>query len=217
MKKLSSGVCLISQRLPGRSFSRHLCLVPLVVRRIESPVILWWLLCIFFSQLTASADTVIAQWTGSSGLWSEPSNWDIGVVPNNSDTTNFVVVINPPSSNSTITINQHVTIDSLSNAANIVIGGSALSLKNGLALNGTLTLLTTNGSSAWLNFVGTQTLSGQGQVVFAAATGYQDNRLYVQGDGGSNPAILTIGPGITIRGTANGAIINYYTSVVSYK
>ncbi|MEO8428278.1 MAG: Ig-like domain-containing protein, partial [Verrucomicrobiota bacterium] len=64
-----------------------------------------------------------------------------------------------------------------------------LNVMNGLTLNGTLTIAALSG--AGLDFLGTQTLGGKGQVVFAEPGQY---RLRPQS------GTLTIGPGLTIRG-----------------
>ena len=61
-----------------------------------------------------------------------------------------------------------------------------------------------------MSFLGTQTLSGNGEIIFTAAGSYENNVIYIQGDGGSNPATLTIGSGITIHGTAGGTVAGYY-------
>ena len=69
---------------------------------------------------------------------------------------------------------------------------------NGLALNGSINL----GSGSYLNFQGSQTLAGTGNVVFDSNT---SNRLNVDGNG----AMLTIGPGATISGHS-GTIGNQF-------
>ena len=75
----------------------------------------------------------------------------------------------------------------------LLTGNSAISIVNGLTLNGTATL----GSSVYggyLSFNGTQTLGGTGMVVFGNSHNY--NALLETTAG----AALTIGSGITVRG-----------------
>jgi len=86
-----------------------------------------------------------------------------------------------------------------------------LTVKNGLVLNDMLTLAS-SGPYTYLLFDGTQTLSGTGEVVFGGTYASYPCDLYARGDGGSNPATLTIGPGITIHGTQNGEICGYYAN-----
>jgi hypothetical protein len=113
-----------------------------------------------------------------------------------------------------VTINNTVTITGAQlmlggsvtvNAAVTVGDSSTLTVKNGLVLNETLTL---GGNYSNLSFSGTQSLTGNGEVVFGG-TG-DSHSVQSRGDGGSNPATLTIGPGITIHGTRGGTIHGYY-------
>jgi hypothetical protein len=83
-------------------------------------------------------------------------------------------------------------------------GSLVLTVLNGLTLNGTLTLERTDHykGSARLSFAGSQTLGGNGTVVFAdPGWAYHNwcnppNAPYVQASSGT----LTIGAGVTIRG-----------------
>ncbi len=85
------------------------------------------------------------------------------------------------------------------------LSGSTLTVKNGLALNGTLTL--PNSSAATLvDFQGTQSLTGTGQIYLRNTS----NVVYAMGIDSSTPATLTVGSGITIHGT--GSIGGYYTN-----
>jgi hypothetical protein len=54
--------------------------------------------------------SVTAHWIGGSGNWSDPSNWDIGVVPNNSGGTTYAAIVDRPADNPTVVIDQAVTI-----------------------------------------------------------------------------------------------------------
>jgi hypothetical protein len=155
-------------------------------------------------------DALTAHWVGGSGNWSDPTNWDVGVAPNNAGENTYDVIIDRADSAPEITIDQNVAIDSLVTTEAVTIAdGKSLSLTNGMTLNGTLTLASTGGST-YLYFDGSQTLSGTGEVVFGGTSTY--NYIYGRGDGGSNPAKVTIGAGITIHGDKSGEIRGQYTN-----
>jgi len=84
-----------------------------------------------------------------------------------------------------------------------VSNGYWVAIRNGLTLNGTLTLAST---SSWTNlyFYGTQSLLGTGQIVFGDTGPY--GRLYVNGQGYG--ATLTAGSGVRLHG-AGGIGANY--------
>jgi RHS repeat-associated protein len=111
-----------------------------------------------------------------------------------------------------------VTMNGVLDVGNTSSNGVSLTVTNGLVLNGTaLVGNPTNGvvnSLKWwgeISFAGSQTLSGNGAVVFGnaayipASTFYFINALRLR-DAGTT---LTIGPGITVRGQ-NGTIGNLY-------
>ena len=78
----------------------------------------------------------------------------------------------------------------------------SVTVTNGLVLNGTaLVGNPTNGWNGGIRFAGTQTLSGNGTVVFGDNATYSWNALWLASGG----TTLTIGPGITIEGQ-NGMI-----------
>jgi hypothetical protein len=97
------------------------------------------------------------------------------------------------------------TLNSVTMNANMDLIGnySYCAVNNGLVLNGTARLGTaTNNSYGLLSFVGTQTLSGNGTILFGL--GYDsnyNNTLRLENAG----TVLTIGPSIIIRGQ-NGNI-----------
>lgn len=103
----------------------------------------------------------------------------------------------------------------------LVDQGSQLTVRNGLVLNGKLTMMSgTSRGGASLHFEGTQTLSttSAGEIVFAGATSpfRYDHNVYARGDSGSNPATLTIGPGVTVHGAAgansNGHLQGFFAN-----
>jgi len=98
-----------------------------------------------------------------------------------------------------------VTLDGVLDVGN-TYSGALLTVTNGLVLNGTALLGSpTNSNNGGLSFAGTQSLSGNGVVVFgtvsASGFSYPGNALFLA-DAGTT---LTIAPGITVRGR-NGAI-----------
>ena len=100
----------------------------------------------------------------------------------------------------------NVTLD----APTMVSDYSFLTIKDGLTLNSTLTLGSNGGGYTRVYFYGTQTLSGTGQVDFA---GNSADYMYAEGDGGSNPATLTIGQNITIDDVSqSGYLQGYYSN-----
>ena len=143
-----------------------------------------------------------ARWIGGSGNWSDPTHWDTPVVPNNSGSNTYNVVIDLAGSNPTITVDLDVTVDHLIDSEAVTIVGGQMTVKSGMELNGTLTLGTVLPGD--LCFQGTQSLTGTGEVTFTDPGG----SLYVRGVDSSHPATLTIGPGITIHGNEDLAGIH---------
>lgn len=62
------------------------------------------------------SDDPVAHWIGGSGNWSDPTHWDIGVVPNNSGGITYSVVIDLIDSDPIIPVDQSVTIRGLNNS-----------------------------------------------------------------------------------------------------
>ena len=85
-----------------------------------------------------------------------------------------------------------------------VFGNSAVQIKNGLTLNGTVTLgeVAANNTFGVLTFVGTQSLSGVGKIVFG---GFNDGRVVNSVRLTESGSTLTIGKDIVIQG-GRGAI-----------
>ena len=93
-----------------------------------------------------------------------------------------------------------------------VIGYQSLEVKNGLVLNGTLTVgHATDGSWGRVNFAGTQTLGGNAIVIFGNDP-YQNNFLRPS----DSTETLTLGAGVAVRGrtgaigggSTNGSVVN---------
>ncbi|MEQ1751080.1 MAG: hypothetical protein ABL974_16750, partial [Prosthecobacter sp.] len=104
------------------------------------------------------------------------------------------------------------TLDGVTLANDFTVGsGGTLNVKNGLTLSGG-TKVNMNGTNAstYIYFQGTQTLGGTGEVVFAGNG--NNNNVYALGGGSlATAAVLTIGPNITVHGTQNGNLQNYYS------
>ncbi len=112
------------------------------------------------------------------------------------------------------------TVDGVTVNGNFAVSGNGgVTVQNGLTLNGTATLgAASSNLYGYLNFMGSQTLSGSGTVVFGQDS---PNTLLV----GQADTTLTIGSGITVRGqsgavgynpslglgTSNAAVVNQGT------
>jgi hypothetical protein len=97
-----------------------------------------------------------------------------------------------------VLITTSATLDGVTLAADLTVAdlGTA-NIRNGLTLDGARLTLASDGSPTMLIFDSDQTLGGTGEVFFGG-TG-NDNDVDVNG-------ILTIGPGITIRGSQSGGV-----------
>jgi len=98
---------------------------------------------------------------------------------------------------SELLVTRNTTLDNVVLDANLRFSSGAeltLTVRNGLVLNGILTIASTSTSGRALTvaFAGTQTLSGTGTVVFGTTA---KNRIRAS----SSSDVLTIGPGISIR------------------
>jgi hypothetical protein len=100
--------------------------------------------------------------------------------------------------------------DGVTLSENLTVLAGTLTVTNGLTLSGAaLTLASSSSRQADVLFLGTQTLGGSGEVLFAGTDlPLNPNHLYVDGNGTpAGAATLTIGPGISIHGTASGNVI----------
>ncbi len=95
------------------------------------------------------------------------------------------------------------TVDGVTVDGNVTVSGnSGVTVQDGLTLNGTATLGAASSSVyGYMNFMGSQTLSGTGTVVFGQ---YSPNTLLL----GQADTTLTIGSGITVRGQSGGVGYN---------
>jgi len=82
--------------------------------KIRTLAILFFCIAIFLTVDKLKADQITATWLGGIDYWSEPTNWSIGVVPNNDETNTYNVLIdNIPTTDSVVTLNMNATIDNL--------------------------------------------------------------------------------------------------------
>ena len=81
-----------------------------------------------------------------------------------------------------------------------------LQILSGLTLNSSITLSGGGGSNCFVVFLGTQTLSGTGQIILGGISGGTDFVVAQGGNSSSTGATLTIGPNITLSGAENGVV-----------
>lgn len=86
--------------------------------------------------------SVVAHWIGGSGNWSDPTHWDIGVVPNNTGSTTYSAVIEATTSNPVVTIDQAVTIDSLVNSETVQVTNGTTKILNQVENAGMVEVIT---------------------------------------------------------------------------
>lgn len=84
-------------------------------------------------------DAVVAHWIGGSGNWSDPTHWDINAVPNNSGPTTYTAIVDLASSDPTITVDQSVSISSLTSSESVQVqSGRSLAISGNVTNTGTL-------------------------------------------------------------------------------
>jgi YD repeat-containing protein len=105
-----------------------------------------------------------ARWVGGSGNWSDPTHWDIGVVPNDTATETYEVILDLADS-PTITIDQDVSVTSLTNSETLVVDGVSLTIAQQTDNSGSIQLA---GAGARLNLSGT--VHDTGEILASAGT-----------------------------------------------
>ena len=98
------------------------------------------------------------------------------------------------------------TVDGVTLAGDVTMhNGAGLTVRNGLVLNNGRLILGSGGNSTRVEFSGTQSLSGTGEVIFGGTS--SNNLLSVRGGGAAaTAATLTIGSGITVHGAQGGSV-----------
>ena len=100
-----------------------------------------------------------------------------------------------------------VTVNGMLDVGNAYGGGATLTVTNGMVLNGTMLVGNpTNATYGTINFAGTQSLTGNGSVIFGNYSSLPGNSLRLVNTG----TTLTIGSGITIRGDTGYVGYNFY-------
>ncbi|MCP5149805.1 MAG: choice-of-anchor D domain-containing protein [Ectothiorhodospiraceae bacterium] len=151
---------------------------------------------------TAAAATP-ATWIGGAGNWNDPGNWSGGVVPQNTPTETFDVVIdNASGTASVVTLNVNTTIESLTLDAGDTVtfnDGIDLTIAGGpttgfLVNDGTINLVGSpfSGGTTAIVLQGGIGLTGSGQVVMN-----NDANNQILADG----TVIDHGAGHTIRGS----------------
>lgn len=124
---------------------------------------------------------VPAVWIGGVGNWNEPTNWDIGVVPNNDSqlgTTYAVTILGGAASNFSVILNTSVTLDALTLGADDFLridDGLKLVIKNtgpgtGVIHNSGMIALNSQGANTDLQIDGDVTLDGHGTIIMDETT-----------------------------------------------
>jgi hypothetical protein len=103
-------------------------------------------------------------------------------------------------------VTSFATLDQVTLQANLSVDdlGTAL-IQNGLTLNNSRVTLASTGNTTMLQFNNDQTLGGTGEIFFGGTSNFNRNAVDSSGT-------LTIGPGITIRGTQNGSVGNSFSN-----
>ncbi|MCL4180773.1 MAG: hypothetical protein KJ072_23875, partial [Verrucomicrobia bacterium] len=104
-------------------------------------------LLLLFVAVGAQAQTV-ARWKSGSGSWSDPNQWDIGVVPKNAGATTYVAVLDLPTEDGVVTVTEPITISGLVNrellrievGGNLTLSGGVTNRNLAIAATGTLNL-----------------------------------------------------------------------------
>ncbi|MCY2990994.1 MAG: malectin domain-containing carbohydrate-binding protein [Planctomycetota bacterium] len=162
---------------------------------------------------------IAAHWIGGDGNWSDPANWDIGVVPNNSGSEIYAVVVDLPGSDPVITVDQAATVTSLTNSETLRFATGSSAITSQLDNSGTIQV---TDPSAALTLSGTVTNSGimtafGGMLQFSAATVANAGRM-ITADGGlveigastitGGTLIATDDPASCVRFTASGGTLD---------
>src|ERR1041385_3442482 len=126
-------------------------------------------------------------------LWTSPDNWSTGQVPGAADDVTVSVDDNPA-----IVLDSSQRINSLITSENLRLNGATLTVLTGVTLvdGAVLSISSSAGASSALNFEdGSQSLSGDGQVVFDGAAGQGSLAATLVA---APAATLTIGSGVSV-------------------
>jgi hypothetical protein len=173
------------------------------------------LLCLLaFSVLSGLASAQTDNWTGTTGNWSDGTQWDNGIPVAGEN-----IVIGTVSANSTDDFSLAIGNLTLSNSADslTIADGVALNVSGTIANQGSIALASA-GSNTYLQITGAVSLSGSGKLTLGSA-----GPNYVVGASGSGTETLTsintiqgagnIGNGL--MGFVNNGIVNANTSAAN--
>ena len=176
--------------------------------------------CAFLLLFTLAAHAALKTntWTGGSGSWTNASHWSLNVVPNNNNGSNDQYIVSIDQGNlaaSAVVIDQffNPTVNAVVLDANdrlMITNGVALTMTNGATLHGTVTLAADN-FGAQLQFNGTTTLGGTGQVVYGGSSPFNDMVYDPSGTLTIAPSITIHGRGGFLQGSSSSPVINQGT------
>ncbi|MBI2875411.1 MAG: LEPR-XLL domain-containing protein [Candidatus Tectomicrobia bacterium] len=156
--------------------------LPALTQGVESPDHLAGLEAIESQPLLSG---LVAHWIGGSGNWSDPTKWDIGVVPNNSGDTMYTVVIDLTDADPVITVDQNVTISGLTNAESMDVQAGTFNVSGAVNNTGTIEVVGTSATTTFSNnVINSGTISAAAGILrFASATVSNVGRT-ITADGG---------------------------------
>jgi hypothetical protein len=148
-------------------------------------------------------DAIVAHWIGDSGNWSDPTHWDIGYAPNNADNDTYTAIIDVAGT-PTVTIDQNVTINSLTNAETVLVQTGTATIAQQTTNSGSIQVAD---AAAQLKFSGTINDTGE----ISATTGaldFSNGTLTVDGSGAQVTGSGTVGLSQVSMFAMNGGVIS---------
>ena len=115
--------------------------------------------CLEILEARIAPALIVAQWIGGSGKWTDPTHWDIGVVPNNGGGNTYNAIIDL-TLDPVVTVDQNITVSGLTNAESVTITAGTLAFASTLANRG---LIDVNGTGK-LNLGGSFTTADLGSI-----------------------------------------------------
>jgi hypothetical protein len=137
---------------------------------------------IFLLLLSAFSSAQTDTWIGTTGNWSDPTQWNNGV-----PVTGDSIVIGPSAANSTDDFSIEIGELSLANSTDIltIADGVALNLAGAVSNDGSIQLGSA-GSNTYLLISGSQSVTGSGTIVLGSA-----GPNYITGASGTGTEVLT--------------------------
>jgi hypothetical protein len=135
---------------------------------------------VFFEQMENRLllDSVTAHWVGGSGNWSDPSHWDTGgVVPNDTASTTYQVVIDLASLDPTVTVDGNFKITGLTSSEILQVGSGGTLTASGAVTNTGQISSATGGTLKFEN----GTVQNTGHEILAAGGSVQLSNSTIKG------------------------------------